>query len=223
MTVDSAVELCNKPRMTETAINPPMRSIVVEKASHPGYGDVRDLKITFGLNWLKGNRMPHFSVTCEYRYPNQRRGYVAGCGAAHDLILSAKPDLADLVALHLSDGLGTPMHAVANAIYWASGVVDLRQRFTPKNGGGITTSRTTDECLSILKNHLRTTDEETAAFVNALDAAIYNTTADGPHLSAMLTRRAEDWLRDNGLPDRWEAEANAAMEKHALSIPAKPE
>lgn len=53
-----------------------------------------------------GNFKPHFSVTTDG-------------GAAHDLILRAIPELEPIVALHLSDEDGWPMHAVANAAYHA--------------------------------------------------------------------------------------------------------
>lgn len=42
-------------------------------------------------------------------------------GCLHDQILAAAPELAPLVAVHLSDLNGVPMHAVANGWYFYSG------------------------------------------------------------------------------------------------------
>lgn len=42
-------------------------------------------------------------------------------GADHDSILAAAPELAPIVAAHLADQAGTPMHAEANGWYFYSG------------------------------------------------------------------------------------------------------
>ena len=42
-------------------------------------------------------------------------------GAAHDVILSAAPELAPIVTAHLASPDGTPMHAEANGWYFYSG------------------------------------------------------------------------------------------------------
>ncbi len=52
-----------------------------------------------------GNQRPYFSVICDH-------------GADHGAILAHFPEIAGLVALHLSDETGAPMHAVANARYF---------------------------------------------------------------------------------------------------------
>ncbi|MBO0676813.1 hypothetical protein JRC04_04990 [Mycolicibacterium sp. S2-37] len=44
-----------------------------------------------------------------------------GGGAAHDAILKVAPELAPVVAVHLADPDGVPMHAVANGWYFYSG------------------------------------------------------------------------------------------------------
>lgn len=50
-------------------------------------------------------------------------------GADHETILAAAPELAPIVAVHLADPDGTPMHGVANGWYFYSGAhVDYETR-----------------------------------------------------------------------------------------------
>lgn len=65
--------------------------------------------VTAGLRKFDG-QAPYFTVTGET---------VDSGGCIHDEILTVWPELAPVVALHLSDENGAPMHAVANALYWA--------------------------------------------------------------------------------------------------------
>lgn len=73
---------------------------------------------------------PGFSITClgwERRgtWParaNARNGRDAAyAGAAHDVILAAAPELAPVIAVHLADRDGVPMHALANGWYFYRG------------------------------------------------------------------------------------------------------
>ena len=57
-----------------------------------------------------GAQRPYFSITYD---DSEGSG-----GAGHEQILKYFPDLADIVAMHLSDEDGTPMHAVENGWYW---------------------------------------------------------------------------------------------------------
>jgi hypothetical protein len=58
----------------------------------------------------------YLSITGEIRRPRAREAHTVGC--IHDQILKAWPDLAPLVRWHLSDDTGTPMHYLANGMYW---------------------------------------------------------------------------------------------------------
>jgi hypothetical protein len=62
-----------------------------------------------------GNQKPYFSLTGRI----VENGRVATCGACHDEILEAFPELDDLVAIHLSDIDGKPMHSLEDGKYWA--------------------------------------------------------------------------------------------------------
>lgn len=76
--------------------------------------NVERLIIYGGLHHLQGNKHPYFSITADYF----ERGRCVAGGCLHDEILKHAPKFADLVALHLSDDNGVPMHAVENGWYW---------------------------------------------------------------------------------------------------------
>lgn len=80
------------------------------------------LRATAQLRQLNENQRPYFSVTGELWdsqrwYENGNERHLQECGCIHDLILKAFPDLAPVVALHLADDRGVPMHAEANGWY----------------------------------------------------------------------------------------------------------
>jgi hypothetical protein len=91
----------------------------------------RSFSATAEIVHLPGNARPYFSVTGEER--NLRRieeNQVEACGAMHDEIVKHFPELAPIVALHLSDDTGTPMHAVANGAYHL-GFMQYKPDITP--------------------------------------------------------------------------------------------
>ena len=86
------------------------------------YGVAKLVKITVNAELVKinGNDYPYFSLTGEISRNDKRfRDPVITCGAIHDEILSYFPSLAPLATVHLSAADGQPMHAEANARYWA--------------------------------------------------------------------------------------------------------
>jgi hypothetical protein len=82
-----------------------------------------------------GDQAPYFSVTgetwtSEAAWRVNRTNALHSAGAQHDLALKLFPHLGPVVALHLSDDHGVPLHAFANSWYWYSdydgkGVHDL--------------------------------------------------------------------------------------------------
>ena len=66
-----------------------------------------------------GEQTPYFSVTGSF-YPNggSVNSQNASCGCLHETILEHFPNLADVIALHLSDIDGTPMYAYENGKYF---------------------------------------------------------------------------------------------------------
>lgn len=73
------------------------------------------LVIEAELEYIKGNRKPHFALTGELWY---RSSEPALCGSIHKEILEAKPEYKIIADLHLSDDDGTPLYAVENGWYW---------------------------------------------------------------------------------------------------------
>lgn len=86
------------------------------------YGVAKLVKITVNAELVKrdGNSYPYFSLTGEIARNDKRfRDPIITCGAIHEEIISYFPSLAPLVTVHLSAADGQPMHAEANARYWA--------------------------------------------------------------------------------------------------------
>lgn len=75
--------------------------------------------VNIQLTKFKG-QAPYFSVTGEaYRITGkQGRPPMLASGCIHDYIQQVTSRFNDVIALHLSDIDGTPMHAVENGLYW---------------------------------------------------------------------------------------------------------
>ncbi len=87
-----------------------------------GWGPRRRIIVTAGLHQVGYNPAPYFSVTSEIvntRCKPDSPNYVQGGGSNHEDIARYFPELVPVIALHLADNEGVPMHAVANAVYWA--------------------------------------------------------------------------------------------------------
>jgi len=69
---------------------------------------------TFGMQWLRGNSQPYFSITGDFF----EFGCWSCCGSAHKEISELLPKLEPLIKWHLCDQNGEPMHYIANAVYW---------------------------------------------------------------------------------------------------------
>lgn len=91
-------------------------STTIPWTSPRGTPTTATLTATAGLCHMDGNRRPYFSVTGDIRRRNANDIDAGGC--IHDEILAHWPVLAPVVALHLADDTGVPMHAVANGHYW---------------------------------------------------------------------------------------------------------
>lgn len=130
---------------------------------------------------------PYFAVTADVLAPN---GHDIGGGAMHDAILSTWPAIAPVVALHLADDDGCPMHATDNAWYWYAGAKGgLGETYHGGNGHG----HTPEQCAAILSRHLRITPEETSRIL------------------ALEWARADMAAYVEAQHPRWRTEAEAAL------------
>lgn len=78
------------------------------------------LKVSAELVKRAGNDYAYYSITGSVELMDKRyRDPVITCGAIHEIILKHYPELAPLVEVHLSAVDGVPLHAEANARYWA--------------------------------------------------------------------------------------------------------
>ena len=91
----------------------------IDGAEYGSYKPVR-LEVEAKLYVLGSNEYPYYSLTGSVKsYDKRLRDpYLAG-GPIHDTILKHFPHLAPLVTVHLSEADGRPIHAEANARYWA--------------------------------------------------------------------------------------------------------
>lgn len=144
----------------------------------------RKVTVEYGLE-NTGNQSAHFFVTVEGWTSRRRDPDVAGSG--HKLVLKAFPSLKPLVALHLSDADGAPLHAEPNGWYWLR---EAKETVLPGDW--------LDEGL---------TREQMAERYLRAPAGYFNGVTD----------RADFADRVNKLRPVWLAEAQAAIERYGLS------
>ncbi len=150
------------------------------------------LKATAALVQFEG-QLPYFSVTGEQR---NKRGRVEACGCLHTDILKEIPAFEPLIALHLSDVNGVPMHAEANGYYWLAGAVGgLGEQY---HGGSGSSAKNVEECLEILASHLRVNLDE----ARSVAYGIKDSTAPKEFFAAYVEAQKP----------RWAAEAKAGLE-----------
>ncbi len=139
-----------------------------------------------------GNASGFFSLTGEIRDDG-----IVAWGCLHDEILKAWPDLADAVALHLSDEDGAPMHAQANGWYWYAGAVVEAGHPKPEGAGRYIGEATQGRsCTAIFAGHARITMDEAQQLVER----------------RLSLQQFAEWI-DAQRP-RWKAEADAAVAKY---------
>jgi hypothetical protein len=142
------------------------------------YGKAARLIVHGGLHYLRGNRQPYFGITGEVWFADRRYKDCQECGCIHERILKHFPQFADLIAMHLSDIDGAPMHDSANGWYDLAGALpgnageryhvgNSQQHFpkpagAPRKGDGDNTdyrNPTPDECLEMFARYVRVSVE----------------------------------------------------------------
>jgi len=167
-------------------------------------GNGRRITVKAEIPHLKGNPLPYFSITAAI----YAGGRVDACGCLHDEILAQWPDLAPLVALHLSDINGVPLHAEANGWYWLAGAAGgLQQQF---HGSNDSARHTPEQCVDILCGHLRIAREDAALLIARVKS----------RAAAMGMSSARSWFNAYvaGQARRWKAEAEKAIADFGLEV-----
>lgn len=187
---------------------------IIRRVSLPDGGT---LPISAGLHMFRENGKPYFSITAtEY----DKRGREVAGGCMHEAILAHCPDLAPIVALHLSDVDGKPSHADANGWYWLSGAAVESNHFRElRHGSNGTEARTPEECLHIFMKHAR---------VSSLDAEnlmirLYNRACEMAHEEGSTEagdkaarRLFTCWIEQQ--ETRWAREAAAVIGRFDLKV-----
>jgi hypothetical protein len=152
--------------------------------------------VTAGLHKLEGNDRPYFSVTCSVDEQARNNRWIdVGGGADHETIVAYWPKLAPVIALHLADDNGVPMHAAANAVYHAGfskGMADARN-------------------VNHLANHLRISPDDAQTLIDRCGRAFNAAFARGQeHPHEIPAAMIADYVDEQR--SRWADEARAAIE-----------
>jgi hypothetical protein len=179
------------------------------------YGHKRDgvMLVHGGLHMIGGNSAPYFTITNDVHqagYPN--RSWSGG--AAHEEILRYWPKFADIVALHLSDIDGAPMHGVANGWYDLAGALggagETFHRGNSETYGRLDVSRA--GCLQLFADHFRITIEAVSAIHDEFEINDIR----GEAAKARLAEIAD------GLRPMWKQQADDCIDRHGLRVFGDP-
>ena len=160
--------------------------------------------VKFGLHHLRGNATPYFAITAD----GTENGRESFGGCCHDLILQHLPDLADVVALHLADSEGAPMHAEANGWYWLGGMIGGAG--SKYHAGTGSSAKTPTQCAAVLAEHLRITEAEARRVAGRCNTV-------GKRDGWKIARQEFAGYVDAQRP-RWKREADALIRKYGLGV-----
>jgi len=199
------------------------------------------LRVNAAMSYHKGNAAPYFSITGDIDRHHSHGGpwsdYGGGC--VHDEIERQFPGrFSDLIAMHLSDINGTPMHFDGNGWYSLAGALDgcgetyhagNSARNFPITPDPATPWRNTEnrlptprECLQIFADHCRIPLAKAAAIAEDCRAALGPVTeshALTPWTKADYARARATWNRIAAtmLPT-FADEAAACIARHSLRV-----
>jgi hypothetical protein len=176
------------------------------------------IKVFGGLHYVKGNKLPYFSLTAnEY---DERGRDVCG-GAMHERIVQLFPRFRDLADMHLSYINGVPMHAKENGWYYARGGQFFGGRWWPVNEG-CSPEKNLEQCQASLCSLLRIQWEEAEPLM-ALGQLWFEYKTNDWANRAEADLHAENCkstfcgLVDDMKP-RFKAEAEACIQTHGLKV-----
>ena len=186
-------------------MRPCNETVIAQRTETKKLPDRHEINASARLVKYDGNQSPHFSVTGEI-LNLRRRGdnqFESG-GCIHDDIVKHFPYLAPVIAVHLADDHGRPMHAVENALYWAglsSRGQDEWRAIVPDDDYGRRTLETDEHgtwAPETLASHLRVSVDDARAIRD------YCVNDETQHYSEAM----RFCLR--GLEPQWQREADAA-------------
>lgn len=179
------------------------------------YGAPAWIVVKAQLYQLSGNNAPYFSVTADiykskaYVGARNDRGWLAG-GCLHKEILKFAPDLAPVVALHLADDNGAPMHAEANGWYWISGALGgLGERY---HGGNREPYGQPNDCRQIFAEHIHIDRAAADSIIDRVEHAFNQACSEGADVPIARGLAREVWCCEiNYLRPIWKKQADAAV------------
>jgi hypothetical protein len=175
------------------------------------------------LHYLKGNSAPYFSITADqYRMPARGgRWSEDSFGCQHDLIERLWPGkYSDIIAMHLADIDGAPMHAEANGWYQLAGALGgLGEQY--HSGNQERYGRPYD-AMQAFADHCRITREQ----AETIAAQVLAELGPAQESESLPAYRPADYKRARAkwaticesMRPRWEQEAQACIAKHGLTI-----
>lgn len=176
------------------------------------------LKVYGGLHYLKGNRLPYFSLTGATWIAG--REDMGGC--IHETILEHFPEFADLAALHLSDIDGVPSHSAANGLYFIAGTFadGLKQQYyygSPDWKTPHKREKTEAESMRVACEHFRCTPEALEPLRRELRKWADNYLC-GPKEGTR--KRMESAVSEfvEAQKERWKREALECIKRHGLKV-----
>lgn len=188
------------------------------------------------MSWLRGNKAPYFSVTGRQDRLNNTRWVDNMGGCIHEQIEKKfRGQFSDLIALHLSDMDGAPLHDGANAFYFAGGCGHMKateeglkrygfQRECKSSGVDYDTVKHLIEDptkpVEVFERWDGTPNVNHLASHLRIPLALAESMVAGV-LAGELNRDYFDKFVEEQKP-RWKAEAEAAIKKHNLIIPTNP-
>lgn len=167
------------------------------------YGKTAKFTVEAGLHQLGGNQRPYFSVTAEIR--RLRASDCNSCGCMHEEVIRHFPVLKPVIALHLCDDTGYPMHAEANGWYALGGFYGTDEQYhagnskrgcyDPETGKYLGYREPTpDECLASFAGHVRIPVSEARTLAESWRADTWPATR--ANFAAWLETQRERYQRE---------------------------
>lgn len=176
------------------------------------------LQAVGGLHYIKGNKLPYFTLTGSMDHKTGRGWRSIVCGCIHEELVKAWPSLRTLAALHLADIDGAPSHAEANGWYQLAGACGgLGEEYHAAQSDGWQT-RTEHGALLGFAAHCRISEAE-AELIKKDVLNVYTGGGPGRFQDANPKAARALWRTIcDGMRPRWKREAEDAIKFYGLTI-----